>query len=110
MIKSAVKKLHLDKEEQVQLAHEMLETDVNTWRCISYELNGHGSKQTPARFRITPHYAFLEGSSPYVILVRLSKIVEIYRGEERKIHTQYGTQTRTHEIFTLYTISFYIKP
>lgn len=46
---------------------EMLDTDVSTWRCISYELSGHGSKQTPARFRITPYYAFLEGSSPYTI-------------------------------------------
>ncbi|MDE6625947.1 MAG: hypothetical protein K2K56_06215 [Lachnospiraceae bacterium] len=109
MVKSAVKQLHLDEQEKVQLAHEMLETDVSTWRCISYELNGHGSRQTPARFRITPHYAFLEGSSPYAILVRLSDIAEVLQEEERKIHTQYGTQTKTHEIFTLYTISFYQK-
>ncbi len=109
MIESAVKQLHLDDQEKVQLAHEMLETDVSTWRCIPYELIGHGSRQTPARFRITPHYAFLEGSSPYAILVRLSDIAEILQGEERKLHTQYGTQTKTHEIFTLYTISFYQK-
>lgn len=109
MIKSAVKQLHLDDGEKEQLAHEMLETDVSTWRCISYEMNGHGSGQTPARFRITPHYAFLEGSSPYAILVRLSDIAEVLPEEERKIHTRYGTQTKTHEIFTLYTISFYQK-
>lgn len=109
MINSAVKQLHLNDQEKVQLAQEMLDTKVNTWRCISYELNGHGSRQTPARFRITPHYAFLEGSSPYAILVRLSDIAEVLQEEERKMHTQYGTQIKTHEIFTLYTISFYQK-
>ena len=109
MINSAVKQLHLDEKEKEQLAREMLDTDVSTWRCISYELSGHGSKQTPARFRITPHYAFLEGSSPYAILVRLSDVAEVLSEEERKIHTLYGAQTRTHEIFTLYTISFYQK-
>lgn len=109
MIKSAVKQLHMDETEKEQLAHEMLETDVSTWRCISYVLDGHGSRQTPARFRITPHYAFLEGSSPYAILVRLSDVAEVLPEEERKTHTQYGTQTKTHEVFTLYTISFYQK-
>lgn len=109
-IKSAVKQLGLDDQEKEQLAREMLETDVSTWRCVSYEINGHGSKNTPARFRITPHYAFLEGSSPYAILVRLSKIAEVLPEEERKTHTQYGAQTKIHEIFTLYTISFYQNP
>lgn len=109
MIKSAVKQLRLDDQEKEQLAQEMLETDTSTWRCISYEMNGHGSKQTPARFRITPHYAFLEGSSPYAILVRLSDVVEVLQEEERKTHTQYGAQTKTYETFTLYTISFYQK-
>lgn len=109
-IKSAVKSLHLDDSEKEQLAHEMLESDVSTWRCISYELNGHGSRQTPARFRITPHYAFLEGSSPYAILVRLSDVAEVIPEEERKTYTRYGTQTRIYEIFTLYTLSFYQKP
>lgn len=109
MIKSAVKQLHADDPEKEQLAHEMLETDVSTWRCISYKMNGHGSRQTPARFRITPHYAFLEGSSPYAILVRLSDVAEVLPEEGRKMHTLYGAQTKTHEIFTLYTISFYQK-
>lgn len=99
----------MDAQEKEQLAHEMLETNISTWRCISYKLNGHGSRQTPARFRITPHYAFLEGSSPYAILVRLSDIAEVLQEEERKIHTQYGMQTKTYEVFTLYTISFYQK-
>lgn len=109
MINSTVKRLHLNAQEKEQLAHEMLETDISTWRCISYKLNGHGSRQTPARFRITPHYAFLEGSSPYAILVRLSDIAEVLQEEERKMHTQYGAQTKTYEVFTLYTISFYQK-
>lgn len=56
-----------------------------------------------------PHYAFLEGSSSYAILVRLSDVAEVLPKEERKTHTQYGTQTKTHELFTLYTISFYQK-
>lgn len=107
MIKSAVKQLHLDEQEKMQLAHEMLETDVSEWRCISYELTGHGSNHTPARFRITPHYAFLEGSSPYAILVRLSDIVEVLQEEERKVHTRYGVKTKIQETFTLYTITFY---
>ncbi len=106
-IQSAVKQLQMDEEEREQLAREMLETDVSQWRCVSYEMVGHGSNHTPARFRITPHYAFLEGSSPYAILVRLSDIAEVHPEEEKKMRTQYGTQTRMHEFFTLYTIGFY---
>lgn len=109
MIRSAVDQLQMDEGEKEELAHEMLETDVSKWRCISFVLNGHGSKQTPARFRVTPHYAFLEGCSPYAILVRLADIAKVCPQEERKTHTQYGTQVKTYERFTLYTISFYKK-
>lgn len=108
-IQSAVRQMQMDEAEMEQLAQEMLETDVNQWRCVSYVMQGHGSNGTPARFRITPHYAFLEGSSPYAILVRLSDIVEVQSEEEKKIRTQYGTQIKTHEFFTLFTIGFYEK-
>ena len=108
-IKSTVKQLHMDDKEKEQLAHEMLETDVSTWRCLPYVMSGHGSKQTPARFRITPHYALLEGSYPYAILVRLSDIAEVLPAEERKTHTIHGAQMNRYETFTLYTISFYEK-
>lgn len=108
-IKSAVRQLHMDEKEKEQLAHEMLETDTSTWRCLSYVIDGHGSKQTPARFRITPHYAFLEGSYPYAIMVRLSDIAEVLPEEERKTHTVHGAQMNRYEAFTLYTICFYGK-
>lgn len=108
-IQSAVKQMQMDEAEKELLAHEMLETDVSQWRCVSYIMQGHGSNGTPARFRITPHYAFLEGSSPYAILVRLSDIAEVQPEEEKKIRTQYGAQMKTHEFFTLFTISFYEK-
>lgn len=106
-IQSVVRQMQMDEAEKEQLAHEMMETDVSQWRCVSYTMQGHGSNGTPARFRITPHYAFLEGSSPYAILVRLSDIAQVQPEEEKKIHTQYGAQIKTHEFFTLFTIGFY---
>lgn len=109
-IKSTVKKMNMDETEQQQLAHELLDTNISKWRCISFVINGHGSKATPGRFRITPHYAFLEGSYPYAILVRLSDILEVYTGEETKTRTQYGAQTKSYDIFTLHTILFYKNP
>lgn len=109
-IKSAVKKMNMDETEKQQLARELLDTNISKWRCISFVIDGHGSRATPGRFRITPHYAFLEGSYPYAILVRLSDMLEVYTGEETKTRAQHGAQTRTFDIFTLHTILFYKNP
>lgn len=108
-IKSAVKGLQMEDWEKERLGQEMLEASEGSWRCVSYVLEGHGSSRTPARFRITPHYAFLEGSSPYAILVRLSDMGRIVPEEEQKTHTRRGAKTRVYETFTLYTIYFYAE-
>jgi len=51
----------------------------------------------------------LEGSTPYAILVRLSDIAKISRGEEKKTAAQRSGNTKRVYWFTLYTIGFYRK-
>lgn len=102
-----VVKLGLSDAEKEQLGKEMLEAEDS--HKISYKMVGPKSKGTPARFVLTPHYAFLEGSSPYSILIRLSDIAEIRPSQEQKNTVTYGAQTKTYYDFTLFTIGFYRK-
>ena len=51
--------------------------------------------------------ALLVGGYPYAILVRLRDIAEIRPGQEKKLETRRGAQTRAASITTLYTIGFY---
>lgn len=106
-IDKCVKGLSLNELEKEQLAREMLEADEE--HKISYTITGPGSKGTPGRFVLTPHFAFLEGSYPYAILVRLSDVAKIRRSEERKTATERRAKSRTVYRFTLYTIGFYRK-
>ncbi len=100
-----VRALGLGESERELLAREMLEADES--HGISYTITGPGSKDTPGRFVLTPHFAFLEGSTPYSILVRLSDIAEIRQGQEKKTATvRSGGRSRLC-FFTLYTIGFY---
>ena len=107
MIDKNVKRLGLSDAEKEQLGKEMLEADER--HKISFKMTGPKSNGTPARFVLTPHYAFLEGSSPYSILIRLSDIAEIRPSQEQKHTVEYGAKTKTHYNFTLYTIGFYRK-
>ena len=106
-IDKCVKGLSLNEMEKEQLAQEMLEADEQ--HKISYTITGPGAKGTPGRFVLTPHFAFLEGSYPYGILVRLSDVAEIRRSEERKTATERRAKSKTVYRFTLYTIGFYRK-
>lgn len=106
-IKSTVKGLNLNDLEREELGHEMLQTQVSTWRSLYFTYDGHGSNQTPACFRVTPHYAILIGGFPYANLVKLSEVTEALAEEEEKTTTIRGSQTTTYERFTLYTIVFY---
>lgn len=106
-IEKNVRALSLSDTEKEQLAQEMLASDEA--HRISYVIQGPGSKGTPGRFVLTPHYAFLEGSTPYSILVRLSDIAYIRRGEEKKTAAERRAKSRTVYWFTLYTIGFYRK-
>ncbi|MEY8337399.1 hypothetical protein AALB16_05090 [Lachnospiraceae bacterium 62-35] len=106
-IRSNVKKLALTDGEKEQLGREMLAADKD--HIISYTLTGPNSKGTPARFILTPHYAFLEGSYPYSILVRLSDIREIRMDEEEKTAVTRRAKTKTYYRFTLFTIGFFQK-
>lgn len=109
MVQKAVKQLGMEDWEKERLGQEMLEAKEGSWRYFSYVINGHGSSQTPARFRITPHYAFLEGSYPYAILVRLADVEKMLPGEEQKTRTERRAKSRVYESFTLYTLYFYKK-
>lgn len=100
-----VRSLNLTDAEKEQLGREMLEADEK--HKISYQMIGPKSKETPARFVLTPHFAFLEGSSPYSILVRLSDITEIRPAQERKDTVEYHAKSKTYYKFTLYTIGFF---
>lgn len=102
-----VVKLGLSDEEKEQLGKEMLEADES--HRISYKMVGPKSKGTPARFVLTPQYAFLEGSSPYSILIRLSDIAEIRPSQEQKNTVTYQAKSKTYYNYTLYTIGFYRK-
>lgn len=106
-IEKNIRELSMSETEKELLAQEMLEADEK--HKISYTITGPGSKGTPARFVLTPHYAFLEGSTPYSILVRLSDIAWIGRGEEQKTAITHQAKSRTVYNFTLHTIGFYRK-
>ncbi|MCM1026667.1 MAG: hypothetical protein NC432_09530 [Roseburia sp.] len=106
-IEKNVQRLALSESEKEQLAQEMLAADER--HKISYTINGPGSKGTPARFVLTPHYAFLEGSTPYSILIRLLDIAWISAGEEQKTATTHQAKSRTVYNFTLHTVGFYRK-
>lgn len=105
-VDAAVLELDMEDEEKKQLAHEMLESDISSWQCVSFAYTGHGAAATPARFRITPHYAFLEGGVPYANLVRLSDIKNISCWEQRKEYTCRKTKVTIHEVYTAYLIVF----
>lgn len=106
-IDKCAKGLSLNESEKEQLAREMLEADEQHKIC--YTITGPGAKGTPGRFVLTPHFAFLEGSYPYAILVRLEDVAEIRRSEERKTAEERRAKSRTVYRFTLYTIGFYRK-
>lgn len=105
-INATVSELNMEDEEKKQLAYEMHETLISSWRCVSFSYVGYGSATTPARFRITPHYAFLEGGVPYANLVRLSDIKNISCREQKKEYINRKTQVTIHKFYTAYIIVF----
>lgn len=106
-IEKNIRALSLSESEREILASEMLAADEK--HKISYTITGPGSKGTPGRFVLTPHYAFLEGSTPYSILIRLTDIAWFSKGEEQKTAAEYRAKSKTIYTFTLYTIGFYRK-
>lgn len=106
-IERSVKQLGMDEREKELLGQEMLNAQKSKDRVIETALYTVKAKGVPVRFVITPHYAFLEGTSPYAILVRLSDVSRAEPEEEKKMQTAYGSQMKTHEFYTLHTIIFY---
>lgn len=106
-VNRSVKSLKLTEAECEQLGHEMLHAPAS--HVIEYEINAPGSKGTPARFVKTPHYAYLAGTAPYAIVIRMSDIEE-YKPDEReeKIVTR-GSQLKTTYWVTVYAIDFFRK-
>lgn len=108
-IRKSVEALSLSKVECEALGEEMRKAQADAASCLSYKVTGPNAKGTPARFTLTPHYAFLVGSYPYSILVRLSDIEEIRAGQEQKTAVTRRAKSKTLHVFTLYTIGFYAK-
>lgn len=108
-IQKAVKRLDMSESEQELLGREMLEAGKDPACVLDYEMVGPKSNHTPARFILSRGYACLWGSTPLVILVRLSDVAEIRPGAERKETTTYGSTMKTIHQFTLHTIYFYHK-
>lgn len=107
-IEKSVKKLGLSESEKDELATEMLEAYAREEKVISYQFSTPGQgNSTPARFVLTPHYCFLEGSLPYSILVRLSDIRRIRLDEQERVCTKRGSKTKTTYYYTFYCINFY---
>lgn len=104
-IKSSVKGFS-DTEKEL-LGQEM--TKAKESQIISYAQNGPNSKQTPARFIVTPNFAFLAGSYPYSIVVKKGDTAQILGREERKTATTRQAKSKTIHHFTLYSIGFYQK-
>lgn len=110
-----VEQLGLSDAEKEQLGKEMLEADDR--HRISYKeelgevtMAGHKPEGTFARFVLTPHYAFLESSFPYSILVRLSDIAEICPSQKQEDTVTYKGETKTYQYdHTMYVIDFYRK-
>ncbi len=107
LIQKAIDGLELSPGEEEQLGAEMLAARDDPKRRFFFEINSLNSKGTPARFVLTPNYAYLAGAYPYAILVRLKDIAEIRPGEEKKLETRRNSSSRTLRAFTLYTIGFY---
>lgn len=107
-IEKSVAALGMDDEEKAMLAQEMITGTLNN-KQIEFEMVGPKSAHTPAKFLLTKHYGILIGSNPYSILVRLSDIGEIKRGEENKVVIQKSGRISTRKNVKLYTIMFYNK-
>ena len=108
-IEQSIRELSLNESELEQLGQEMLEAWNQKSQVLSYEMVGPNSKGTPARFVVTPHYAFQVGSTPYAALVRLNDIATVQLSSERKTTTTRGANSKTLHFLTLYTIRFYRK-
>ncbi len=107
LVRQAVKTAGITEMEREQLGTEMLAARDDSKQRIFFEMVGFGSNHTPARFVLTPHYAYLAGGYPYAILVRLADLQEIRPGEEQKVAVRRGAQTRGVHTFTLHTIGYY---
>lgn len=108
-IRSAVKNLGMDDREKEQLGREMLSACEEGWSCISCGAEKYGGGRMPVRFRITPHYAFLEGSRPYAVLVRLADVEKIVSEEGEGTCVPDGIRGGDCESAGLYTICFFRK-
>jgi hypothetical protein len=106
-IDKAVSKAGIDDFGKEQLAREFLEAENNVKKTFSFDMKGPNSKNTPARFVVSEHYAMLEGGFPYAIIVKLQDIKEIKPSQEKKTAYRRSGNIHTSYFFTLYTIQFY---
>lgn len=106
-IDRTVSKMGLDGFSKELLAKEFLEAENNLEKTFYFDMKGPGSKNTPARFVVSEHFAMLEGGSPYAIIVKLQDIKDIIPSQEKKSAIRRSGNIATTYFFTLYTIQFY---
>lgn len=107
MVNRSVRDLKLTETEREQLAQEMLHADPS--HVIEYRIDAPNKKNTPARFVKTPHYAYLAGTAPYAILIRMSDIAEIVPEEHETTQVTRGAKLKTYYKFTMFCIEFFRK-
>lgn len=107
LVEKAVETAGIPEGEREQMAAELLAARDDPKKRIYFEMKSLNSNNTPARFMVTPHYALLVGGYPYAILVRFQDLAEIRAGEEKKLETRRGAQTRSMSLTNLYTIGYY---
>lgn len=107
-IKKGMKRLGMSENEQEQLAREMLEAAEDPQRVFRYEMKGPASRM-PQCFTMSPHYAYLKGSYPLAILVRMSDVAEVVTERQRKMTVYDPAQNGAWRSYPAFVIGFYYK-
>ncbi len=107
LVNGSVKALKLSESERELLGQEMLHADPS--HVIEYRIDAPKKKNTPARFIKTPHFAYLAGTAPYAIVIRMSDIAEIVPEEREKTQVTRGAKIKTYYKFTMFDIDFFRK-
>lgn len=108
-LRRAAKRMALTETETEQMAAELLAAAADPAAHFDFVFSGPNSKNTPASFYATPHYAYLRGGYPLVNLVRLSDMEAFRPEQEYKTATTVRAKSGTITGFTLYTICFYSR-
>lgn len=108
-LRKAAKQMQLTETETDQMASELLAAAADPAAHFDFVVSGPNSKNTPASFYATPHYAYLRGGYPLVNIVRLADMGAVRPEQEHKTAATVRAKSSTITGFTLYTICFYSR-